>query len=291
MQASFGAFTSAVDAGSTSVTPSLSPSPSSAPPSLHSSFKMTTDGFMGFASASAAEDSDEVDPFAEAGLAAPEEVPLAEALAAWGASAGPTEEDDGDKGGEDKQDGEEGVEGKQVEAGSAAGDDLGAAAEKIDFFGAADQATPTNLEPTALNDWQHVGFITSSPLEQSQEEEAAAESPATTNASETADDESFVPFSVSMDHGKMLRATKQKLCPLIRQRKLRTRLMLLASKTAHLTTMNLIATRRMRGWRLAARLCGRRRKVLRSPTTHSDSKATYLGFRQPWRMWILEALM
>ncbi|OWZ22411.1 hypothetical protein PHMEG_0002900 [Phytophthora megakarya] len=67
----------------------LARSPSSAPPSLRSSFKMT-DGFMGFGSA--ADESDEMDPFAEAGLAAPEEIPLAEALAAWSTSAEPTEQ-------------------------------------------------------------------------------------------------------------------------------------------------------------------------------------------------------
>ncbi|KAG6976286.1 hypothetical protein JG688_00001509 [Phytophthora aleatoria] len=82
--ASFGAFTSATP--ERALTSSVASSPSSAPPSLHSSFKMT-EGFVGFASA--AEDSDEVDPFAEAGLAAPQEVPLAEALAAWNTSAGP----------------------------------------------------------------------------------------------------------------------------------------------------------------------------------------------------------
>ncbi|KAF1772731.1 hypothetical protein GQ600_13939 [Phytophthora cactorum] len=82
--ASFGAFTSATP--ERALTSSVASSPSSAPPSLHSSFKMT-EGFVGFASA--AEDSDEVDPFAEAGLAAPQEVPLAEALAAWNTSAEP----------------------------------------------------------------------------------------------------------------------------------------------------------------------------------------------------------
>ncbi|CAI5724195.1 hypothetical protein KXD40_001020 [Peronospora effusa] len=55
-------------------------SPSSAPPSLRSSFKMT-DGLPGFAHD--ADESDEADPFAEAGLTAPVEVPLAEALAVW----------------------------------------------------------------------------------------------------------------------------------------------------------------------------------------------------------------
>ncbi|ETK90311.1 hypothetical protein F441_06026 [Phytophthora nicotianae CJ01A1] len=82
--ASFGGFISAKpEAGATS---SVAPSPSSAPPSLRSSFMMTEE-FVGFASA--AEESDEVDPFAEAGLAAPVEVPLAEALAAWNTSADP----------------------------------------------------------------------------------------------------------------------------------------------------------------------------------------------------------
>ncbi|KAG1703864.1 hypothetical protein DVH05_006873 [Phytophthora capsici] len=82
VHASFGAFAS--------TTPEATTTPSSAPPSLHSSFKMT-DGFLGFASGA---DEDEVDPFAEAGLAAPEEVPLAEALAAWGNSAEPTAEEE-----------------------------------------------------------------------------------------------------------------------------------------------------------------------------------------------------
>ncbi|KAK1932014.1 hypothetical protein P3T76_012514 [Phytophthora citrophthora] len=82
VHASFGAFAS--------TTPEAGTTPSSAPPSLHSSFKMT-DGFMGFSSGA---DEDEVDPFAEAGLAAPEEVPLAEALAAWNTSAEPTAQEE-----------------------------------------------------------------------------------------------------------------------------------------------------------------------------------------------------
>ncbi|TDH65594.1 hypothetical protein CCR75_004944 [Bremia lactucae] len=70
-----------------SATPScLASSPLSAPPSLRSSFRV--DGFTGYAS-SALEDTDEIDPFAEAGLAAPDEMPLFEALAAWQKSAEP----------------------------------------------------------------------------------------------------------------------------------------------------------------------------------------------------------
>lgn len=79
--ASFSAVTSAT------LATSVAPSPSSAPPSLRSSFTMT-EGLVGFASAT--EEAEEVDPFAEAGLAAPEEVPLAEALAAWNTTGEPT---------------------------------------------------------------------------------------------------------------------------------------------------------------------------------------------------------
>ncbi|KAL8021365.1 hypothetical protein Plhal710r2_c010g0046211 [Plasmopara halstedii] len=56
-------------------------SPSSAPPSLDSSFASTRN-FFGLTT-SASDDLEEIDPFAEAGLAASNEVPLAEALAAW----------------------------------------------------------------------------------------------------------------------------------------------------------------------------------------------------------------
>ncbi|KAE9050320.1 hypothetical protein PR001_g2486 [Phytophthora rubi] len=218
-QTSFGAFAAGFADGveNSSVTPRQSPS--SAPPSLRSSFKMT-DGFLGFAPASAADDSDEVDPFAEAGLAAPEEVPLAEALAAWSSSADPTAEVDGE--GTEEKDGEGSVADEEVQDENV-GDDQGSVIAAVENVGGVNHATSASLEATALDDWQSVGTATLSPAQPTDEEEPAAgiltteqgttnvvavESPATTNDSRTADEQSFMPFTDSIDHGKTIESNE-----------------------------------------------------------------------------------
>ncbi|KAL4160505.1 hypothetical protein PRNP1_001073 [Phytophthora ramorum] len=153
VQASFNSFTVAPDAATSGVTPS----PSSAPPSLHSSFKMT-DGFMGFAST--ADDSDEVDPFAEAGLAAPEEVPLAEALAAWNTSAEPVvltdEEDNVDSDEEQPKEEEDAVFEKEPSKGSSSKDvEPLVVDEGITILDTFAQAAVTEAEPLDVWDSSH----------------------------------------------------------------------------------------------------------------------------------------
>ncbi|KAJ8542393.1 hypothetical protein ON010_g12421 [Phytophthora cinnamomi] len=182
-----------------------------------------TDGFLGFASA-ADDDSDEMDPFAEAGLAAPEEVPLAEALAAWSSSA---DADDG-KGSDDEQAGEEAVDEAVDEKETSASDDQGgviASAESVDVFSAINQAPPANPESTTLLDgWQDVSAATSNSSPNNDEEMtagkfatelestdvAAVESPASTNHSGKADELSFMQFTDSADHGTSIESNESK---------------------------------------------------------------------------------
>ncbi|KAG7398977.1 hypothetical protein PHYBOEH_009970 [Phytophthora boehmeriae] len=96
--ATFGAFTTPTTA-SRIATASAAPSPASAPASLRNSINMTED-FTGLASA--ADESDGVDPFEEAGLSF-DQVPLADALTAWDTSEQPTVQAHGESNYEDSQ--------------------------------------------------------------------------------------------------------------------------------------------------------------------------------------------
>ncbi|POM59521.1 LOW QUALITY PROTEIN: hypothetical protein PHPALM_31737 [Phytophthora palmivora] len=156
--ASFSTFTSATHEVNTTIV--VTPSPSSAPPSLRSSFKMT-DGFMGFATT--ADESDEIDPFAEAGLAAPEEIPLAEALAAWSTNAEPDEQED-DKGDHEKPEEEDGTEKHDAAAGGDLIDDVGTSGERrndLDVIGQTELAEPADTDANSLDAWQSVDTASS----------------------------------------------------------------------------------------------------------------------------------
>ncbi|CAI5745640.1 unnamed protein product [Peronospora destructor] len=127
-------------------------SPSSAPPSLRSSFKMT-DGFPGFAHV--ADESDVADPFAEAGLATPAEVPLAEALAARSAGAEHVTNEDGNSDCMGKCTDEKDAVDKYELAVNASSDSIGSASVvegKNDILNASDRTKPAGIEDS-LGDW------------------------------------------------------------------------------------------------------------------------------------------
>jgi hypothetical protein len=160
--ASISTFTGA-SAGETTIS-TTTPSPSSAPPSLHSSFKIS-DRFLGFASTT--DEADEVDPFAEAGLAAPEEVPLAEALAAWSSSAEPVVDSDEEKTQVSASD-EVAQSVEKQQSLDESSDDIGSAVEEEEPHGVLTAASTERNIKVAANDGseveQHIPSVSVSQL-------------------------------------------------------------------------------------------------------------------------------